>query len=135
MEIIVCNDGVTVYDDFAHHPTAIKTTLDGLRKQVGGEKILAIVEPRSNTMRLGVHTQSLAESLAEADHAIIYQPENLGWDLSQLLQYANNIQIVSDLNTIVDQIKAESGGICHVLLMSNGSFGGIYQRLKDELKH
>lgn len=134
MEVIVKHEGVTVYDDFAHHPTAIKTTLDGLRKQVGTEKILAVVEPRSNTMRLGVHTQSLAESMAEADQAIIYQPENLDWDLSQLLQYASNIQICSDLESIVERIKAESDGICHVLLMSNGSFGGIYQRLKDELK-
>ena len=133
MEVIVKHQGTTVYDDFAHHPTAIKTTLDGLRKQVGVEEILAIVEPRSNTMRLGVHTQSLAESLAEADQAIIYQPENLGWDLSQLLQYAGNIQIVGDLNAIVASIKAESG-VCHVLLMSNGSFGGIYQRLRNELQ-
>ncbi|QPK62257.1 UDP-N-acetylmuramate:L-alanyl-gamma-D-glutamyl-meso-diaminopimelate ligase [Methylomonas sp. LL1] len=133
MEVIVRKDGITVYDDFAHHPTAIETTLDGLRKQVGNQKILAIVEPRSNTMRLGVHTQSLAESLAEADQAIIYQPENLGWDLSQLLQYAKNIRICSSLDAIIDAIKAESEGPCHVLLMSNGSFGGIYQRLREEL--
>ncbi|PPD34282.1 MAG: UDP-N-acetylmuramate:L-alanyl-gamma-D-glutamyl-meso-diaminopimelate ligase [Methylomonas sp.] len=133
MEVIVKKDGITVYDDFAHHPTAIKTTLDGLRKQVGDAKILAIVEPRSNTMRLGIHTQSLAESLATADIAIIYQPENLGWDLSQLLQYAKNIQICSDLEAIIDNIKAESTNDCHVLLMSNGSFGGIYKRLRDEL--
>lgn len=133
MEVIVKTKGLTVYDDFAHHPTAIKTTLDGLRKQVGNEKILAIVEPRSNTMRLGVHTQSLAESLAEADQAIVYQPDNLGWDLSQLLQYANNIQICNDLETIIQTIKAEAGNVCHILLMSNGSFGGIYQRLKAEL--
>ena len=132
METIVKKADVTVYDDFAHHPTAIKTTLDGLRKQVGQEKILAIVEPRSNTMRLGVHTQSLAESLAQADEAIIYQPENLGWDLSQLLQYAQNIRICTDLEVIIDTIKAEKNGVCHVLLMSNGSFGGIYQRLREE---
>lgn len=133
MEVIVSKDGITVYDDFAHHPTAIKTTLDGLRKQVGDAKILAIVEPRSNTMRLGVHTQSLAESLAEADAAIVYQPENLGWDLTQLLLFGHNIQILTDLNHIIERIKAEAGGVCHVLLMSNGSFGGIYQRLKEEL--
>ncbi|MBS4049598.1 MAG: UDP-N-acetylmuramate:L-alanyl-gamma-D-glutamyl-meso-diaminopimelate ligase, partial [Methylomonas sp.] len=133
MEVIVKTKGLTVYDDFAHHPTAIKTTLDGLRKQVGQEKILAIVEPRSNTMRLGVHTQSLAESLSEADEAIVYQPDNLGWDLSQLLQYANNIRICTDLDTIIRTIKAEAGNICHILLMSNGSFGGIYQRLRTEL--
>jgi UDP-N-acetylmuramate: L-alanyl-gamma-D-glutamyl-meso-diaminopimelate ligase len=133
MEVLLNRNGITVYDDFAHHPTAIKTTLDGLRKQVGGEKILAIVEPRSNTMRLGVHTQSLAESLAAADVAVVYQPENLGWDLSKLLQFATNIHIISNLDEIVALIKAEQGGICHALLMSNGSFGGIYQRLRDEI--
>ena len=133
MEVIVKTKDLTVYDDFAHHPTAIKTTLDGLRKQVGKEKILAIVEPRSNTMRLGVHTQSLAESLSEADQAIVYQPDNLGWDLSRLLQYANNIRICNDLEAIIQSIKAEAGSVCHILLMSNGSFGGIYQRLKAEL--
>lgn len=133
MEVIVKTNGITVYDDFAHHPTAIKTTLDGLRKQVGGEKIIAIVEPRSNTMRLGVHTQSLAESLSEADQAIVYQPDNLGWDLSRLLQYAGNIRICNDLEAIIQTIKAETGSPCHVVLMSNGSFGGIYRRLKSEL--
>lgn len=133
MEVIVKTKNITVYDDFAHHPTAIKTTLDGLRQQVGSEKILAIVEPRSNTMRLGVHTQSLAESLAAADQAIIYQPDNLGWDLSQLLQYARNIRICNSLDDIVAAIQAEAGGHCHALLMSNGSFGGIYQRLRESL--
>ena len=133
MEVIVDKQGITVYDDFAHHPTAIQTTLDGLRKQVGNEKILAIVEPRSNTMRLGVHTQSLAASLANADRAIIFQPDNLGWDLSQLLKYAENIEICNSLEAIVEIIRAEIGGRCHVLLMSNGSFGGIYQRLQAAL--
>jgi UDP-N-acetylmuramate: L-alanyl-gamma-D-glutamyl-meso-diaminopimelate ligase len=133
MEVIVSRNGLTIYDDFAHHPTAIKTTLDGLRQQVGGEKIIAIVEPRSNTMRLGVHTQSLAESLAQADKAIVYQPDNLGWDLSCLLRYAPNIQLINSLDAIIAEIKAEAGGVCHVLLMSNGSFGGIYQRLRAEI--
>ena len=132
MEVIVKRAGLTIYDDFAHHPTAIKTTLEGLRKQVGSEKILAIVEPRSNTMRLGIHTQSLAESLVEADQAILYQPDNLGWDMSRLLDYADNIRLCSELDTIVAAIEAEAGGTCHVLLMSNGSFGGIYQRLKAQ---
>ena len=133
MEVIVSRNGLTVYDDFAHHPTAIKTTLDGLRKQVGTEKILAIVEPRSNTMRLGIHTQTLAESLSEANLAIVYQPDNLGWDLSRLHQFDKKIVICNSLDAIVEIIKAEMGGLCHVLLMSNGSFGGIYKRLTEEL--
>ncbi|MGZ4998369.1 MAG: UDP-N-acetylmuramate:L-alanyl-gamma-D-glutamyl-meso-diaminopimelate ligase [Methylobacter sp.] len=134
MEVIASINGVTVYDDFAHHPTAIQTTLDGLRKQVGQERIIAIVEPRSNTMRLGVHTRTLAESLDNADLAIIYQPEALGWDLSELKKYAGNIEICSSLDEIIAKLKFEARYGGHFVLMSNGSFGGIYQRLQDELR-
>ena len=133
MEVIAKINNVTLYDDFAHHPTAIATTLDGLRKQVGQERIVAIVEPRSNTMRLGVHTQTLAESLQNADVAIMYQPDNMGWDLSALTQYANNITICHSIDDIVALIKQEATSGGHFVLMSNGSFGGIYGRLKQEL--
>jgi UDP-N-acetylmuramate: L-alanyl-gamma-D-glutamyl-meso-diaminopimelate ligase len=134
MEVIANINGVTIYDDFAHHPTAIQTTLDGLRKQVGQERIIAIVEPRSNTMRLGVHTKTLAESLGNADLAIIYQPEALGWNLSELKKYAGNIEICSSLDDIIAKLKYEARYGGHFVLMSNGSFGGIYQRLQDALK-
>ncbi|MDO9047024.1 MAG: UDP-N-acetylmuramate:L-alanyl-gamma-D-glutamyl-meso-diaminopimelate ligase [Methylobacter sp.] len=133
MEVIANINGVTIYDDFAHHPTAIQTTLDGLRKQVGQERIIAIVEPRSNTMRLGVHTKTLAESLGHADLAIIYQPEAMGWDLGELKKYAGNIEICSSLDEIIAKLKFEARYGGHFVLMSNGSFGGIYQRLQDEL--
>jgi len=133
MEVIANINGVTIYDDFAHHPTAIQMTLDGLRKQVGQERIIAIVEPRSNTMRLGVHTQTLAESLGNADLAIIYQPEAMGWDLGELKKYAGNIEICSSLDDIIAKLKFEARYGGHFVLMSNGSFGGIYQRLQDEL--
>lgn len=133
MEVIANINGVTLYDDFAHHPTAIQMTLDGLRKQVGQERIIAIVEPRSNTMRLGVHTKTLAESLANADLAIIYQPEAMGWDLSELKKYAANIEIYPSLDDIIARLKSEARNKGHFVLMSNGSFGGIYQRLQDEL--
>ncbi|MCK5888386.1 MAG: UDP-N-acetylmuramate:L-alanyl-gamma-D-glutamyl-meso-diaminopimelate ligase [Methylococcales bacterium] len=133
MEVIGKIKGVTLYDDFAHHPTAIQMTLDGLRKQVGSSKIIAIVEPRSNTMRMGIHTQSLAESLSQADIAIIYQPDDLNWDLSALLPYNNAIEIHSTLDGIIKRLKSESTTDSHFVLMSNGSFGGIYQRLLDEL--
>ncbi|MDO9168754.1 MAG: UDP-N-acetylmuramate:L-alanyl-gamma-D-glutamyl-meso-diaminopimelate ligase [Methylobacter sp.] len=133
MEVIASINGVTLYDDFAHHPTAIQMTLDGLRKQVGQQRIIAIVEPRSNTMRLGVHTKTLAESLANADLAIIYQPEAMGWDLSELKKYAANIEIYPSLDDIIVRLKSEARHKGHFVLMSNGSFGGIYQRLQDEL--
>jgi len=133
MEVIARINDVTIYDDFAHHPTAIATTLDGLRKQVGDERIVAIVEPRSNTMRMGVHTQTLAQSLNGADQALIYQPPGLGWDLSALKNYAGNIEICQSLDEIIAKLKLEARHGGHFVLMSNGSFGGIYQRLQHEL--
>lgn len=133
MEVLATIGKVTLYDDFAHHPTAIALTLEGLRKRVQGERIIAIVEPRSNTMRMGVHTQSLAESLADADLALIYQPENLGWDLGKLLNYASNIKICTTLDAIIAELQQQVGQGGHFVLMSNGSFGGIYQRLQVEL--
>ena len=133
MEVIASINGVTLYDDFAHHPTAIETTLDGLRKQVGPERIIAIVEPRSNTMRLGVHTKTLAQSLGNADLAIIYQPKNLDWDLGKLKDHADNIEICQSLDDIVARLKVEAVSGGHFVLMSNGGFGGIYQRLQEEL--
>jgi UDP-N-acetylmuramate: L-alanyl-gamma-D-glutamyl-meso-diaminopimelate ligase len=134
MEVIAEINGITIYDDFAHHPTAIQTTLDGLRKQVGDQRIIAIVEPRSNTMRLGVHTETLAKSLAQADVAIIYQPPALGWDLAELQNYAANIEIYPTLDDIIAYIKAIARTGDHLVLMSNGSFGGIYQKLQQALR-
>ena len=133
MEVIATINGVTLYDDFAHHPTAIATTLDGLRKKVGGERIIAVVEPRSNTMRLGVHSETLAGSLKDADIAIIYQPDNLDWDLTVLLPFADNIIICHTLDSIIGHLVsyAREGG--HYVLMSNGNFGGLYPRLQVAL--
>ena len=133
MEVIAQIKGVTIYDDFAHHPTAIKMTLEGLRKHVGAEKIIAVLEPRSNTMRMGVHRKTLAESLALAERVIIYQPEDLGWDLSELKGYADNIQLCSSIDGIISELAQEVQPNSHFLLMSNGGFGGIYQRLLNEL--
>jgi UDP-N-acetylmuramate: L-alanyl-gamma-D-glutamyl-meso-diaminopimelate ligase len=133
MEVIAHINNVTVYDDFAHHPTAIQTTLDGLRKQVGAERIIAIVEPRSNTMRLGTHNDTLAQSFTNADLAIIYQPSNLNWDLSTLCQQANNIVICTSLDDIIARLQAEAPLGGHFVIMSNGSFGGLYQLLQTSL--
>lgn len=132
LEVISKTDSVTIYDDFAHHPTAIYTTLDGLRKKVGTEKIIAVVEPSSNTMRMGVHAQTLAQSLKLADLAIIYQPENLSWDITNLQSQAYNIKIETTLLAIIKELKTQSNVTSHVVLMSSGSFAGIYQQLIDE---
>ncbi|GAW84933.1 UDP-N-acetylmuramate: L-alanyl-gamma-D-glutamyl-meso-diaminopimelate ligase [Bathymodiolus platifrons methanotrophic gill symbiont] len=133
MEVIANIKGVTVYDDFAHHPTAIQMTLQGLRKHVGAEKIIAVVEPRSNTMRMGVHREVLAESLVLADRTIIYQPEELDWDLMALQTETNNIKICTSIDEIISELQQEMAPNSHFLMMSNGSFGGIYQRLQSEL--
>ncbi|MDD5228761.1 MAG: UDP-N-acetylmuramate:L-alanyl-gamma-D-glutamyl-meso-diaminopimelate ligase [Methylococcales bacterium] len=128
MEVLVSKNGVTIYDDFAHHPTAIATTLDGVRQRVGSEKIIAIVEPRSNTMRLGVHQHTLAASLRAADVAIIYQPES-----HSALTLASNTVVYQNLTDIVARFRAEIQQGSHVILMSNGSFGGLHQLLVSEL--
>jgi len=133
MEVIATINGVTLYDDFAHHPTAIATTLDGLRKKVGGERIIAVVEPRSNTMRLGVHTETLARSLHKADLALVYQPEHLDWDLTALLPFADNIVICHTLDGIIGQLLSHASEGGHYVLMSNGNFGGLYPRLQTAL--
>jgi UDP-N-acetylmuramate: L-alanyl-gamma-D-glutamyl-meso-diaminopimelate ligase len=126
--------GVRVYDDFAHHPTAIATTLEGLRKRVGNQRIIAILEPRSNTMRMGMHKDALAASLEAADLVHLYAPADLGWDpapvLSDLGQRATHFERVED---IVSKIAEEAEPGDHLLVMSNGGFGGIHQKLLDAL--
>lgn len=124
MEILASKNGVTIYDDFAHHPTAIATTLNGLRQRVDGEKIIAIVEPRSNTMRLGVHQHTLAASLRSADVAIIYQPES-----HSALTLASNTVVCQTLDDIVARVRNEIQHGTHIILMSNGSFGGLHALL------
>jgi UDP-N-acetylmuramate: L-alanyl-gamma-D-glutamyl-meso-diaminopimelate ligase len=134
MEVIAQVDDITVYDDFAHHPTAIKLTLGGLRKQVNKERIIAIVELRSNTMRMGVHKDTLAQSLALADRALIYYADDQNWDITQLETQSNNIELVNSIDQLLLELKKEIPNGGHFLIMSNGSFGGIYQKLIDQLQ-
>jgi len=133
MEVIIKTDTLTVYDDFAHHPTAIASTLAGLRKQVGSQQITAVVEPRSNTMRLGIHNDTLADSLKDANQTIIYQADDMRWNLQQLTESMNTIEIYSCLDDIVEKLKQLAGLGGHIVLMSNGSFDGLYQRLETAL--
>jgi UDP-N-acetylmuramate: L-alanyl-gamma-D-glutamyl-meso-diaminopimelate ligase len=126
--------GVRVYDDFAHHPTAIASTLDGLRKQIGERRILAVLEPRSNTMRMGVHAERLAGSLAAADQVWVYAPESLGWDAgSALRDLGARLHLSADTQAIVDEVTQMVAPGDQVLVMSNGGFEGIHQRLLDSL--
>lgn len=134
MEVRGESRGVVVYDDFAHHPTAIETTIAGLRANVGKARILAVLEPRSNTMKLGVMKNALPNSLKEADLVFCYQA-NLGWDAgAALAPIANKTQVHDDLTQLILAIKQVATAGDHVLVMSNGGFGGIHQKLLDALK-
>jgi UDP-N-acetylmuramate: L-alanyl-gamma-D-glutamyl-meso-diaminopimelate ligase len=127
--------GIRVFDDFAHHPTAIATTLDGLRRRVGAEqRILAVLEPRSNTMRLGTHNAELAGSLTAADRVYVHAPSDLGWDTAAVLAgLGERLAVHGTIEPIVAQVVADSRPGDQILVMSNGGFGGIHQRLLDAL--
>jgi UDP-N-acetylmuramate: L-alanyl-gamma-D-glutamyl-meso-diaminopimelate ligase len=126
--------GIRVYDDFAHHPTAIATTLQGLRAQVGDARILAVLEPRSNTMRRGVHAAELPGALAAADRVWLYAPADLGWDAAAVLApLGRKASIAHATQDIVDAVVELARPGDHVLVMSNGGFEGIHQRLLDAL--
>ena len=134
MELRGVENGVSVYDDFAHHPTAIETTVAGLRGKVGSARILAVLEPRSNTMKLGVMKNALPASLKDADLVFCYQA-NLGWDAKQALApISAKTEVHDDLNQLVTAITLAAKAGDHVLVMSNGGFGGIHQKLLDALK-
>lgn len=121
---------VAVYDDFAHHPTAITTTLAGLRAKVGAARIIALLEPRSNTMRMGTHKAQLATALQAADVVLLYQPQGLGWDLADVVaQIGDKAQLVQDIDALAAQVAQLAGAGDHVLVMSNGGFGGIHDKL------
>ncbi|KAB2967300.1 UDP-N-acetylmuramate:L-alanyl-gamma-D-glutamyl-meso-diaminopimelate ligase [Zoogloea sp.] len=125
--------GVAVYDDFAHHPTAITLTVEGLRRQVGEARILAVLEPRSNTMKLGVMKDQLPASLAEADKVFCYAA-NLGWDAREALApIAGKTVVEDDLDALVRAIVAEAREGDRILVMSNGGFGGIHGKLLSAL--
>ena len=126
---------VAVYDDFAHHPTAIATTLAGLRKRVGEKRrILAVLEPRSNTMRLGVHNDRLASALEAADRIYVYSPPSLGWEAQPVFApLGERAQIFSETESLVRQLVAAHRPGDQILIMSNGGFEGIHERLLKAL--
>ena len=126
--------GITVYDDFAHHPTAITTTLEGLRARVGSARILAVLEPRSNTMKLGIMKAALPDSLTAADQVYCYGA-NLGWDAAEALApLGDKARVFDDLDQLVSQLVADARTGDHVLMMSNGGFGGIHAKLLNALR-
>ncbi|QKT03201.1 UDP-N-acetylmuramate:L-alanyl-gamma-D-glutamyl-meso-diaminopimelate ligase [Ectothiorhodospiraceae bacterium 2226] len=127
--------GVAVYDDFAHHPTAIATTLQGLRRRAPARRLVALLEPRSNTMRMGVHKDSLADSLREADAVFLYAPPDLGWSLEGVAQALGEAAQVHDsVDALVAAVVDGAGPDDHIVVMSNGAFGGVHERLLAALK-
>lgn len=135
MELRGLVNGIRIYDDFAHHPTAVRTTLEGLRAMVGNQHIVAVLEPRSNTMRMGVHRDSLAGALAAADRVLLFQPPKLGWDLREVSRALGAMAGCFDtVEAIVETLAAELKSGDHVVIMSNGAFGGIHEKLLERLR-
>lgn len=124
-------NGVSIYDDFAHHPTAISLTLKALRNKVGKQKIIAVLEARSNTMRMGFHKDKLVDSLTEADIAFIYLPKSIEW--RDQLNNGKNLVIESEFDNLMQAIHSQCGHDTHVLIMSNGSFENIHKRLENAI--
>jgi UDP-N-acetylmuramate: L-alanyl-gamma-D-glutamyl-meso-diaminopimelate ligase len=125
-------NGIRVYDDFAHHPTAIATTLAGLRNKVGAQRIIAVLEPRSNTMRMGVHRETLLPSLQQADRVFIYTPPDLGWSLPE--SAPASVSACNDFDLLLHAVLAEARKGDHLLVMSNGGFNGIHGKLLQKLQ-
>ncbi len=132
LELLDTVKGVAVYDDFAHHPTAIATTLQGLRAKVGKQRILAVLEPRSNTMKMGVHNEVLAKSLLEADHSYLFLTDDLRSNFATIS--TENINLESSVDYIVNKLKSEAVAGDHIIVMSNGGFQGIHQKIIKALQ-
>ena len=125
---------ITVYDDFAHHPTAIEETLTAMKEVQGKGKVFAVLEPRSNTMRMGVHKDSLSDSWQQADEICLYQPEGLDWNLADVVAKSKApASIFSSTDKIIEHLLSEAASGDHILIMSNGGFEAIHQRLIDAM--
>jgi len=142
LEVIYQSESLTVYDDFAHHPTAIRSTLEGLRKQVGNDEIIAVIEPRTHTMSLGTLRHELTTCCAAADRALWFRGENIKWDLGEIVQSCVvPAKMYDDLQALIDTLLDEQNEpnnaslrAKHVVIMSNGGFGGIYTTLVQALE-
>ena len=134
-EVIAQIDGVTIIDDFAHHPTAIKMTLQALRQHTTG-RLIAVFEPRSNTMKMGIHEHTLSQSFEDADEVLIYDNAQLKWDI-QLLHSAkpSGLHILDDIDDIIQLLIKKSTSGDQIVIMSNGGFEGLHQKLIQALKN
>ncbi|HNN35507.1 MAG TPA: UDP-N-acetylmuramate:L-alanyl-gamma-D-glutamyl-meso-diaminopimelate ligase [Pseudomonadales bacterium] len=131
LEVIGSGDGITVYDDFAHHPTAIATTLRGLRRRIGNQSLLLLIEPRSNTMRSGVHRRQLPAAWSSADAVFWYQPEGMDW--VPAADPTVPVHRFTSVTGMIERLVAERGRWQHLVIMSNGGFDGLPRRLVEAL--
>ncbi|MBM7070789.1 UDP-N-acetylmuramate:L-alanyl-gamma-D-glutamyl-meso-diaminopimelate ligase [Shewanella sp. 202IG2-18] len=135
MELLAEVNSVRVYDDFAHHPTAISTTLQAIRANVGTDKVTVILEPRSNTMKSGVHKDTLAASLKLADQVFLYQAKAVKWDLQNAMsQQQIDAHVKGSIDELIEDVVIQTQCNEHIVIMSNGGFGGLHQKLITQLE-
>ena len=136
LQLLATVDGVSVYDDFAHHPTAITRALQALRNRIGNQRLIAVLELRSNTMKAGIHKDTLAGALVAADLVYVLEPSGLGWDLRASLNgLGDRLRMAPTVGDIVDQLDRTRMRHDHILIMSNGGFDNIYRRLIERLSN
>ena len=136
LQLLATVDGVSVYDDFAHHPTAIERALQALRNRIGKQRLIAVLELRSNTMKAGIHKNTLAAALTRADLVCVLEPAGLGWDLrASLNSLGNKLCVLPTVGDMVVQLGRIRMRHDHILIMSNGGFENIYQRLIERLSN
>ena len=136
LQLLATVDGVSVYDDFAHHPTAIERALQALRNRIGKQRLIAVLELRSNTMKAGIHKNTLAAALTRADLVCVLEPAGLGWDLrASLNSLGNKLYVLPTVGDMVAQLGRIRMRHDHILIMSNGGFENIYQRLIERLSN
>lgn len=134
LELFAERDELKMYDDFAHHPTAIRATLQAMRDKVGEEQIVAVIEPRTHTMSLGSLRTELSHCCAPADEVIWFRGENIQWDLKELTRDSViKASVEDDMERLVERLARPASSPCHVVIMSNGNFGGIYDKLAARL--
>jgi UDP-N-acetylmuramate: L-alanyl-gamma-D-glutamyl-meso-diaminopimelate ligase len=135
MEVIYRASGLTIYDDFAHHPTAIQTTLEGLRARVGDSQIIAVIEPRSATMRLGMHKDRLSACVAAADQVFWYQNPRIDWDIQAIAKACPvPAEATADIQHLLALTIDKASDKTHIVIMSNGGFEGFHLRLIEALQ-
>ena len=134
LECIYDSNDIYIYDDFAHHPTAIRKSLQAIKSYAENGRIIAIMEPRSNTMRMGVHADTLSAAFADADQVFFYQAKNLKWNIAEHMnELGNRCQVFVDVDKIVESVSSEIQPQDHIVIMSNGAFGDIHQKLIERL--